>query len=267
MTWRSGVTRFAAVRRDERVVLLSWPRTGSSSLWRILGTHPRLALMEDEPFNEAFSAWAPGNPDYLARLAGGVQPLLDVLEELFSSYDGIKVLDYQLDDDQLAALVSRPGLRLLYLRRRNLLQTAVSDRIAKQVQVWNRWDVPHGEDLSARYRSLQPLDLDDLRSYVEQLRAHLRRVDALLDPRGAAVHQLCYEDLFLSTPPDQDAVLGSMWTFLGLPPLDRSSLRRHLDHRSARLAAPETYGRLPNAARINEVLGSRETGYLPSFLV
>ena len=138
---------------DERLVLLAWPRSGSSSLWEILRAHPDLHLMADEPFNEGFTDWSPGNPDYLARLRD-VESLDLVLDELYRTYRGIKVLSYQLDEEQLIRLVRRPGLRIVYISRHNLLQTAVSDRIAKQTHVFNRWDVSPDETVARRYDSL-----------------------------------------------------------------------------------------------------------------
>jgi len=47
---------------DERLMLLAWPRSGSSSLWQILRAHPDLDLLPDEPLNESFADWSPGNP-------------------------------------------------------------------------------------------------------------------------------------------------------------------------------------------------------------
>lgn len=249
-----------------KVVLLSWPRTGSSSLWRILGAHPDLNLMSDEPFNENYTAWAPGNVDYLRWISPGVDAFAAVLDELLRTYDGVKILDYQLDDEQLQALAARSDIRLIYLRRRNLLQVAVSDRIAKQVRLWNRWDVPVGETLTDRYRSLRPLDIDDLRRYVEELRAHLARIDTVLAGRADPVFQVCYEDLFLGSPEDQQNILGALWTCLGLSAVERPLLSRFLDHRGARLGGPQTYGLLPQAAQINRALGSNEVGYLESFM-
>lgn len=254
------------MRRDKRVVLLSWPRTGSSSLWRILGAHPALTLMEDEPFNESITEWSPANPDYLSRIASGVGAFLPVLDELFRLYDGVKILDYQLDPEQVTALVTRADLRVIYLSRRNLLQTAVSDRIAKQVRVWNRWDVGPGEDVSDRYRSLQPLDIDDLRVYITTLRAHLAWIDTVLNQRlDPPVFRICYEDLFLAAPDRQHEILEALWAFLELEPVNHAALVGYLEHRNARLAGPETYRHLPNAGQINDLLGSQETGYLPRY--
>jgi hypothetical protein len=263
---RPALALATIMRDDDRVVLLAWPRSGSSSLWRILGAHPDLSLMPDEPFNESFVDWSPGNPDYLSRVRD-VDSLDVVLDELFGRFRGIKVLTYQLDQDQLAHLVGRREVRSIVIARRNLLQTAVSDRIAKQTKVWNRWDVDPNESLSRRYDSLRPLDLDDLHSYIRDLAAHLRWVESVLDPRqDGRVFRLCYEDLYFGTPGDQRAQLDALWAFLGLPPLDATDIAFFLDPRSAKLGGSQTYGLLPNAVQIDAALGADDTGWLLPFL-
>jgi hypothetical protein len=247
---------------DERLVLLAWPRSGSSSLWQILRAHPDLRLMPDEPFNESFAEWSPANPDYLARI-GDVESLDLVLDELFRGYRGIKVLSYQLDEHQLTHLVHRRDLRIIFISRRNLLQTAVSDRIAKQTRVWNRWDVHPTEPLERRYQSLAPLDIDDLRSYVHDLAAHLQWMDSVLSLRsGARTLRLHYEDLYLATRQAQHARLSTVWSFLGMTPLSTPEVDYYLNPRTAKLGGPDTYGRLPNAAQIDAALGADDTGWL-----
>ena len=247
---------------EERLVLLAWPRSGSSSLWRMLQAHPGLDLMPDEPFNESFADWAPGNPDYLARVQD-IATLDDVLAVLFQRYRGIKVLSYQLDDDQLRHLVRRPDLWIVYISRRNLLQTAVSDRIAKQTRLWNRWDADPGKPFERYYDNLEPLDVEDLRAYVRDLADHLRWVDELLRGRAdGRVFRLRYEDLYLSDPGTQRDLLESMWSFLEVTPLAADAVGRYLDPRVASLGGPATYRRLPNAAEIDAALGSAETGRL-----
>ncbi len=250
------------MRDDERLVLLAWPRSGSSSLWEILRAHPDLRLMADEPFNESFAEWSPGNPDYLARLRD-VESLDLVLDELFQTYRGIKVLSYQLDEEQLTNLVQRPGLRIIYISRRNLLQTAVSDRIAKQTNVFNRWDVRPQETLEHRYDALTPLDLDDLRSYVHDLASHLAWIDSVLNrSSGVRSLRLHYEDLYFASRESQLAQLSGLWSFLGLPQLSSPEVEHYLNPDTAKLGTMDTYGRLPNAAQIDAALGADDTGWL-----
>jgi hypothetical protein len=247
---------------DDRLVLVSWPRTGSSSLWRILQCHPKLELFPDEPFNENFTDWSPGNQDYLARVHD-ITSLDLVMAELLERYDGVKVLSYQLDEDQMRHLMLRPDLRVIYIRRNNLLQIAVSDRIAKQTRLWNRWDVDASQPVHQYFSSLQPLDLDDLRDYVAGLGTHLKRIDSLLSDRDdGRVLRLEYEKLYLAGRGTQLDQLSLLWSFLELAPLHTREVDYYLDPRTARLGGSETYGQLPNAAEIDAVLGADDTGWL-----
>jgi hypothetical protein len=250
------------LREDERIVLLAWPRSGSSSLWEILRAHSDLRLMADEPFNENFTDWAPDNPDYLGRIHD-IESLDVVLDELFRSYRGIKVLSYQLDEKELVHLIRRPNIRLVYISRSNLLQVAVSDRVAKQTRVWNRWDVGQHETLERRYDSLAPLDLDDLRDYMRELAAHLAWIDSILSLRDDdRTLRLRYEDLYFATSEAQHAQLSALWSFLGLALLTGPDVDYYLNPRTAKLGSMGTYGQLPNAAQIDATLGSDETGWL-----
>jgi hypothetical protein len=250
------------MKLDERLILLAWPRSGSSSLWEILRAHPDLELLPDEPFNEGFADWSPGNPDYLARIHD-IESLDTVLAELFECYRGIKVLSYQLDEELLRHLILRPGLRIIFISRRNLLQTAVSDRIAKQTKLWNRWDANPEQPLEQYYDSLEPLDLDDLRSYVRELAPHLHWIECVLNLRkDGHTLQLRYEDLYFATPEAQRARLSAVWSFLELTPLSAPEVDYYLDPQTAKLGGRETYGRLPNAAVIDAALGADETGWL-----
>jgi LPS sulfotransferase NodH len=250
------------MKLNERLILLAWPRSGSSSLWQILQAHPDLRLFPDEPFNENFADWSPGNPDYLARVRD-TDSLDAVLTELFECYRGIKVLSYQLDEELLRHLILRPDLRIIFISRRNLLQIAVSDRIAKQTRVWNRWDANPERPLEQYYESLEPLDLDDLRSYVRELAPHLHWIESVLNLRkGSHTLRLRYEDLYFAPREAQRAQLSAVWSFLGLPPPGVPEADYYLDPQTAKLGGRKTYGLLPNAAEIDAALGADETGWL-----
>ena len=48
---------------SDKVLLFAHPRSGSSSLFQILDLHPKLRILE-EPFNENYVKWKPGNKNY-----------------------------------------------------------------------------------------------------------------------------------------------------------------------------------------------------------
>ena len=133
--------------------------SGSNSLVEILQCHPSLQIL-NEPFNENFHTWEPGNPNYRDRVHD-IDSLDGVLAEILAAYSGIKVLSYQLTPELLDHLVLRPDLHVIVLRRRNLLAAAVSNLVALQTNLWKTWDAERR--LEEYYQQLEPLDIDDVR--------------------------------------------------------------------------------------------------------
>ena len=61
----------------------------------------------------------------------------------------------------------RPDLRIVFISRRNLLQTVVSDRVAKQTKLWNRWDADPAKPFERYYDSLYPLNAAEADHYLD----------------------------------------------------------------------------------------------------
>jgi hypothetical protein len=108
-----------------------------------------------------------------------------------------------------------------------------------------------------------PLDLDDLRRYVDDLASHLAWIDSILSLRSDShTLRLHYEDFYFATREAQRVQLSDLWSFLGLASLDDPELDYYLNPQSAKLGEADSYGRLPNAAMIDAVLGADDTGWL-----
>jgi hypothetical protein len=247
------------LRSGERVVLFAHPRSGSTNLYQVLQAHPALHILE-EPFNEHYASWQPGNQDYLASVHDA-RSLDAQLAEIFTHYNGLKMLDYQLSDALLEHILSRPDLRIVFLRRRNLLQTIVSNLIAVQTNLWKKWEMER--PLEVYYAGLQPLDISEVRSRVEQLARHLQWCESVLDRRtDGRVLKIVYEDFYFAPPTVQEASLDRLWRFLDLEPLPLAGLEYYLRPEMTKLNTPDTYRLLPNAAEINARCGSDRYGWL-----
>lgn len=242
-----------------RLVVVAHPRSGSNSLVEILDCHPELTLL-DEPFNEDFSTWLPANPDYRAR-ATDVTSLDRVVDGILADYSGFKVHTYQLEMELLAHLLGRRDLYVVFLRRRNLLETVVSNLIAEQTGLWAAWDRERA--LEDYYTDLAPLSVEDVRGKLRWTRENLAEVAAILRARSdRLVLELCYEDLFLGDWSTRWRLVESLWSHLGLPPCEKSWVGRFLENTSFRMGRSATYGRLPNLAEIEATLGNDETGHI-----
>ncbi|HYD10619.1 MAG TPA: hypothetical protein VEA78_10985, partial [Acidimicrobiales bacterium] len=170
---------------------------------------------------------------------------------------GLKVLSYQLDLPLLSHLLLRPDVRVIRLRRRNLLETAVSTLVAQQTGLWKTWD--HDGPLEERYHALEPIPVADVEEMVRYTRVRLDEVDEILDGRDGPTLRIDYEDLYLH---DTERVLASLWSFLGVPAPSDERLAYYLDPAQVQMARPETYGRVPNIAEIEAALGGDDVGHL-----
>jgi hypothetical protein len=243
-------------------VVVAHPRSGSSSLVEILDCHPELTLLLDEPFNEDFATWLPANPDYRALITD-VTSLDRVVDGILADYSGFKVHSYQLDPELLAHLLRRRDLHVVFLRRRNLLEAAVSGLIAEQTGLWAAWDRDRDRALEDYYTDLAPLSVQHVREKLRQISENIAEMAAILGTRSdGRVLELCYEELFLGEPVTRWRLVGSLWSHLGLPPCQDPRIGRFLDNASYRMGKPATYGRLPNLAELEATLGNDETGHI-----
>jgi hypothetical protein len=255
----AGAVDSRPVSEPLRVVLAAHARSGSNTMVEVLGALPGVSIL-NEPFNERFPEWAPDTTTYRDRVHD-VASLDAVMDEIFAARTGIKLLHYQLDLPLRAHLLLRPDVHVITLRRRNLLEAAVSHLIAMQTDYWKR-EVGSGP-IEDRYRELQPIPLDAVRDIIGWMRRDVEQAAEIVARRGdGRVLELVYEDVHLVSPAEQDEVLDRLCTFLGVALPDGARIRSVLDPREVQQAGATTYGQLPNLREINDALGADDTGWL-----
>ena len=102
-------------------------------------------------------------------------------------------------------LAADPEIRILHLRRRNLLAQYYSLRLAHQTNAWTKPAAPQDNPATIR---LDPRECEDHFGWVRALEQECASVFARHD-----VHDIWYEDLVV----DQGPTIGAMQDFLGLP--------------------------------------------------
>lgn len=245
--------------RRRGLVLVAHARSGSNSLVELLNLGLPQPIL-NEPFNENFISWSSDNPNYRDRVLG-IRSLDQVVDEILSEWSGLKVLSYQLDLPLLRHLVLRSDIDVIFLRRRNVLETAVSNLIALQTNLWKTWDADG--PIATRYEQLEPLPVDEVRGMVDWTRTRLEEVEEILQARtDGRFLKVVYEDLYLAHSVDQATVLDRLWAHLGVPRPTSARVSYYLDPGEVQMAATSTYGKLPNIAEINAACGSDETGWI-----
>lgn len=242
-----------------RLILFAHPRSGSSSLYQILQLHPELNILE-EPFNENFTRWNANNKNY-RELIHDIPSLDAQLEEIFTTYNGVKVLDYQLPDELAVHMLQRHDIKIIFLRRRNILQSVVSVLIAEQTHLWKKWDMT--KPLDEYYRNLQPLDIHDIQRRVTELKHHLDFFESVIDARSDhAAIKLIYEDLYFSPAAQRDQQIVAIWNLLAIEPLEWERIQYYLRPEAIKINSPATYALLPNVHDIQRSCGNNATGWL-----
>ena len=242
-----------------RVIFFAHPRSGSSSLYQILQLHPELNILE-EPFNQNFTRWNSNNKNY-RELVHDI-PSLDLqVAEIFTNFNGIKILDYQLPADLAVHVLQHRDYKIIFLRRKNLLQSVVSVLLAEQTHLWKRWEMI--KPLDEYYRDILPLDIQDIQQRVRDLKQDLDFFKSIIDMRTRDdVVKLAYEDLYFSEISQQNQQIDAIWSLLNIVPLELEQYQYYLRPEAVRLNSAATYALLPNAREIQASCGNDVTGWL-----
>ena len=222
--------------------------------------HPHLHLLE-EPFNENFVKWFPERRNYLSSVRD-TSTLDACVADILAEYDGFKHLAYQLDgeEDLLEHLLLMPEFIVVLIRRRNLLQTAVSAMIAHQTGIWGASSLK--ASIEEHYADLEPLDCGEVEDRIEWLASQMDWCESVLDRRGADVLRLVYEDFYYAHPEDQAEQVQTLWDFIGVSRLPSANFDHHLRPELAKLNSHATYSMVPNIDEVDRRCGSDLHGWL-----
>jgi hypothetical protein len=247
------------MEENQRLIFIAHPRSGSSSLYQILQLHPGLNILE-EPFNEGFAEWSPNGKTYLDKIVD-IPSFEEQLADIFSEYNGLKMLNYQLDDDVLAYLLEKKDLFFIFLRRRNILQSVVSTMIADQTGLWKMWEMDR--TFQEYYKELKPISISEIQSDILGIEMQLDNIERKLDsrPKGTVL-KFIYEDLFFIPLEQQKRQIEAIWPFLDLPPLRDERIEYYLSPEKVKINSLETYHMIPNGQEIEDKCGNDRTGWL-----
>jgi len=247
------------MEENQRLIFIAHPRSGSSSLYQVLQLHPSLNLLE-EPFNEGFAEWSPNGKTYLDKIMD-IPSFDEQLVDIFSEYNGLKMLNYQLDEDVLSHLLEKKDLFFIFLRRRNILQSVISTMIADQTGLWKMWEMDR--TFTEYYKALKPLNISEIQSDIQEIERQLDYIERRLDNRPfGTVLKFVYEDLYFTSLENQTRQIEAIWPFLNLPPLRDERIEYYLSPEKVKINSLETYRMIPNGKEIEEKCGSDRTGWL-----
>lgn len=192
-----------------RFIVLTRSRTGSNLLVSFLDSHPNVRALGE-----------------IVRVRG--KPHIDIIDAAFGKAPrrirakGFKVFYYHPVRENNRAmweyLAAMDGLHVIHLKRRNILRSTVSQKIAMNAGVWK---TKNPGSIQAAPRKQVSFTVDELERRFAATRKWERDGDALFqDHPMLTIH---YEDLVADT----GATFGQVTDFLGVPYVEpRSALVR-----------------------------------------
>ncbi len=150
-------------------------------------------------------------------------------------FDGIKTLKYQLDENIYLKVLNQFD-KIIYLKRKNCLQTAISHTIAIQTLSWEYYKP-----------ALKPLNLDSIESYIND-----NRNADLIVQQLKNIKTILYEDMFGKYKTD---IIKDVFNFLNIdfPITDEI---KYLLSKKHKVNPEHTYANIPNLKEIISRFGS-----------
>ena len=242
-----------------RFIIFAHARSGSTNLSIVLEQYPQLKIAS-EPFHRDYFSLHNDEKNYI-DFAHDESSLDDQLEELFEKYSGLKILEYQLSEKLNTYLLLNPTIKVIFLKRKNLLQTIVSEYIAEQTNIWyKRINV----DLKpSSFPKLEPIIIDKMENRLKTLSARLENYQQILEQKKESVFlPLYYEDFYTSNDEKNKKNATKVFAFLGIEMPETNKISLFMNPTTAKINSQDTYRLIPNIDEVEKTLGSDQTGWL-----
>jgi LPS sulfotransferase NodH len=181
-----------------RFVILAAPRTGSNWLCTLLNSHPDI-LCHHEIFNPNGIFYALDYRDGaldLGTIEERNQHPLEYLSRIWQHPLGSTCVGFKMtrgqDERVLQAVLNDRAVRKIVLRRRDVLRTYVSEKIAEQT---GRWEVYASSELKEK-PSRVCVKIEDLRDHARVNDAFYESLEKTLCLSGQRPMVVWYEQLF-----------------------------------------------------------------------
>lgn len=242
-----------------KFIIFAHARSGSTNLAQVLREHPSIKIAS-EPFHRDYHKINPDEKNYIDYIKDEAS-LSQQLDILFGQYSGLKCLEYQLTKGLNNWMLKDPSIKIIFLQRKNLLQTVVSMYIASETKVWHK-HVNKDLEISS-FPEIEPVDIDVMKKRLENLRNKLSSYKQLLEKEKKADYlSVYYEDLYTNNRKENIKNAKEVFLFLGLDIPDKQRISVFMDPQKAKMNSHDTYKLVPNIDDVESMLGSDETGWL-----
>jgi hypothetical protein len=252
-------------QRPNYFIIDGLPRTGSTTLVRLLNCHPDIACLM-EPFHPRRYD---GQFYRMSVQSGSVKSALALIRY---RWDGFK---HVWSPDSGWPFSEKPGLneetvlsggRVVFVQRRNFLKRHVSNAISKSINFW----VGTRQQFCTRLENAPIPELDPaaVRRAVQLEREAIEHRIALFQRKGVDYISLFYEDFYGTQigREQQFIVFNELLRFLGFRTITASlfsaGCAEYLDEAKYQWCSDDVYRLIPGITRIEHEVGSVQNGWL-----
>jgi len=252
------------VARAPRFIVLSMPRTGSTTLARVLNCHENIRCLI-EPFHPhryegKFHTFA---------VRRSIRETLAVIWERWNAIKHVWDLEgfpFKERPELNNEVTAEARCKVVFLIRRNILQRIVSHHLSQQTHTWVG---PRDAFLNRlRLTEVAPLDANSVRRQIQaEQEAISAKVQFLVDHEVEHM-TVEYEALFSEdvTTEDKRSCINSILDFLGFESVTSDEFVQqwltHFDPAQHRWATPDVYRRIPDIEGLEQAVGNDVTGWL-----
>ena len=229
-------------------IIFASARSGSTSLAEVLNKSKGIK-MAFEPFHPKFNTWTPDEKNYSKKIHNSAT-MNDALNELFSKYTSIKVLDYQFPKKIYFSMLNRKEFKIVFLRRKNLLSAAISNVIAHQTSQWQK------QPDQTIYDHLKPIKLNKISEWVDYVGELNETYHQYLEThRKGNYLELIYEQLYSERLEKNKQTINEICQFLNIsmPPIN--AIKKHMTPSQAKINSQNIYHKIPNFKEIKAKFG------------
>lgn len=247
-------TTTGSMNQTGNFLILTYTRTGSTSLTQLLKCHPRIDIIS-EPYNLGSN-----KPDYLQNLESP-DSYQHSFKLLLENYTGIQHKLRCVTRAFNEHMIGYPGLKLVFLIRRNALQRTLSAMISQQS---HSWDASRTAHLNFDF---QPVPIIKLAREIENYKLELNYYWQIARTSGNQCCCIFHEDLFhhsVALQNKKDRIMELM-DFIGYEVNDAGNFEEKI----AAFVSPkkkknthEVYQRIPNIESIDKSLSNASNGFL-----
>ncbi len=253
--------------RDKKIIIFAHARSGSNSLYEILCTNPTIKLMV-EPFNPY--ALRDYYPLFYAKINKRLnikdkKSLFNYMNLIYEKFDGMKTLFNHLPYELNKEILLNKNHMIIFLYRKNALQSALSWTIAEKMNIWyvsNCSIMDYRNKISCTL--IDNIDPMHLQSRITQIKSEVESYKKILEINNVKYFNIAYEDLFSKTAESEKIEkIKEIFNFLGCSSeLNLEKIRAILEPKNKKMSDEDVYLRIPNIFQIKEALESKENGFL-----